>query len=183
MSDLSLASTFTLVKPDDKFPFDPTDFGRFVEAWQNDNQREMTVVDLLNIAERDNSKWHIGFEWDNVAAAHSFRQAQAAYYLNSIRRKLELDASTIELQPRRDWLKPVVLGEIAQQKVVQKTATRDLRQSSVKIAYNELRAWSKKWNDYTELDEARELVSTAIELSGYPKKTNRRAALKRTKKK
>jgi len=183
MSDISLASTFALAKPDNKFPFDPTDFGRFVETWQNDNQREMGVVDLLNIAERESSKWHIGFEWDNVAAAHSFRQAQAAYYLNSIRRKLELDASTIELQPRRDWLKPVVLSETAQQKVIQKTATRDLRQSSVKIAYNELRAWSKKWEDYSELDEARELVASAIELSDYSKKTVRRAALKRAQKK
>jgi hypothetical protein len=177
----SLTHQFQWVRVDMKFPIKAQEFGQIVQAWEFENARTMEVTDLIGLAERPNSALHAVLEWDESAAAHSFRQAQAQFILNSIRRAVRVDATTTELQPRKDWIHPQ-LKDATQRAIVRKVSTVDVRKTSIKMAYTELIQWKKKWSEYSELEEAREVVDDAIALSEYHKKTARQGFLKRRKK-
>ena len=181
MPDDLITHIFQWRRPDNVFPVGAQEFGEFVQAWELEARREMHVGDLLEVAERPTSLCHKIFEWDMMAASHSFRQIQARIILNAIRRARMTDHQVTELQPRRDWIKPQ-LAESTQRALIPRVANLDVKTTQLKIAYGELRSWVHKWENVPELEEARMIVLEAINLAGNTKKSRKAQLVRRTKK-
>ena len=130
-------------------------YGDFIRAQELTRPEE-----LVDAARPADSPLHDAFEWDDSAAAEAYRKAQAAYVLRSIEVII-----TEAAQPVRAFHPVIVRGDDKRQylsvDVIRGDA--DFLAQVVQAAAKELRAWQRKYQQYTTLSTALATVDAAIE--------------------
>lgn len=122
--------------------------GAHIEMLRGKFKGELTPEDILVDAKHDNSPLHSFFEWDDSAAAHQHRLAQARGLIRSV--------VAIYVQPDKPAVRQKAYVHIAQgdtshyretSHAMQVKSTRDI---VLKTAWREFQAWRNRYKDLKE---------------------------------
>lgn len=142
-------------------------YGEELERLKKVNDGFLDAEIVLESAKRKKSPLHSHFEWNDTEAARKYRLEQARYMIRSI--EVEIITSEGDRRSERAFLNiqvsPVEKGEIPVHKYtdIQTIAKNPYYKNQViQNALREAREWSKRYEDYNELDGIRYAIRKAV---------------------
>lgn len=128
----------------------------------------VTPDKVLTDAQSKKSPLHEFFQWDNKAAAHSYRLDQARYLLRSINVVVKREEEEEEVRAFHPVTVKVVTPEtngngqsyVSLQRVM---SDDEWKREVIEKAFRELEAWRKKYATYVELAQAVQTVGAILQ--------------------
>jgi hypothetical protein len=106
---------------------------------------DLTADIVLEDAKNKDSPLHSFFDWNNKVAAEKWRHTQAAYLLRSVEVKLGEDTEPIRAFAH------IRLDEPVYSTIITAMSNKQKREYVVKKAWEELKDWRSRYNEYKEL--------------------------------
>jgi hypothetical protein len=123
--------------------------GERLEEIRRQHNGRMTPADVVNDARSQSSPLHPAFEWNDAAAAESWRREQASYMIRHIAVEIHKDEAS---EPTIVRAFVSVTEDKAQHyaSTVDALSDPELRAQILRRAWGELQAWRKKYDEMTE---------------------------------
>ena len=132
------------------------EIGEYLEGLAAKRKGQITPIDVVNAARKEDSLLHGYFEWDDSSAGDQYRLDQARYLL----RVVEVEVTYKDnVQTERMFLNVKTNGSRAYVSTQIVAENIDYKSQVVEQALKELVSWKAKYKRYQELD----LVFGAIE--------------------
>ena len=132
-------------------------YGEVLFALEEQHQG-ITAELILQQATSKLSPLHDWFEWNNKIAAHEYRLEQARRLVRSI--AITMQYPDGERQVRA--FKIIRNGETSYKSIIKIQSNEIYRQQIIQNAFAELKAWERRYKDYSELKDALAMVDEIL---------------------
>lgn len=132
--------------------------GEHLELLRKQCKGELTPEDVLADAQHDNSPLHSFFEWDNTAAAHQHRLAQARGLIRAV------VAVYVDDEKQRPAVRQKAYVHVPEPSAPHYRETghamsvKKTRQMVLQRAWRELQAWKARYKDLQEFSDLFEVI-------------------------
>lgn len=132
--------------------------GEHLELLRQQSKGELTPEDVLADAKHDNSPLHSFFEWDDTAAAHQHRLAQARGLIRSV------VAIYVDEEKQKPAVRAKAYVHIAEagaphyRETGHAMSQTKTRQMVLQRAWRELQAWKVRYKDLKEFSDLFEVI-------------------------
>jgi hypothetical protein len=133
--------------------------GAHLELLRQQCKGELTPEDVLSDAKHDNSPLHSFFEWDNTAAAHQHRLAQARGLIRSV------VAIYVDEEKQKPAVRAKAYVHIAEagaphyREAGHAMSQSKTRRMVLQRAWRELQAWKTRYSDLKEFSDLFEVIA------------------------
>lgn len=132
--------------------------GAHLELLRQQFKGELTPEDVLSDAKHDNSPLHSFFEWDNTAAAHQHRLAQARGLIRSVVAVYVDEEKKQPAMRAKAYVHIAEAGSPHYREAGHAMSQTKTRQLVLQRAWRELQAWRKRYADIKEFSELFDVV-------------------------